>query len=101
MNKLPSKFSTLATEWTQVKLQKNDLERREKALNAQLKAAIKEAHGKYGVNDPTSPVQVGHMALHLEQVHDSYGAVITKEQVGTRPLTRRGYEVLKSSPIAA
>ncbi len=99
MIKLPNQFAALAREWIQAKSDLNKLEKRKKELDGQLKAAIQIAHGKHRINDMTHPCQVDGLSLHLEPVAAVFGAEITQAQVGTTPLIRREYVMLKANPV--
>ena len=96
MLRLPRTYEAKLADWQKVKADRNELERREKALNQELREAIKAVHAKHGINDPGHPVRVGNTELYLETIQESYGAVITLADVGKRPMTRRAYQQLKT-----
>lgn len=99
--KLPRKFHVNVQEWLETKTKLRELEKIEKSMNKSLKEAVKAALTQAQVNDQSSFVEAGSVILHLEHSNPVYGAEVTKDMVGTRPLIRSGYETLKVTPKAA
>lgn len=96
--KLPNKFKLDVKNWMETRSVLRELEKREKELNANLKNAVRAALESAKVNDPSTPVFAGDVLLKLDQINPTYGAEITADMVGKKPLIRRGYETLKAIP---
>lgn len=96
MVRLNPKTAEKVQRWQAIKAELRAIEKQERELNKELREEVKAALARARINDPSHPVRVGQGTLRLEQIAATYGAVITQEQVGTRPMTRRAYETLKA-----